>query len=121
MGRLGTNGRRPAKWVGATLAAALVALAGLAGAAGTSSADDADAGNAARPGPARDAGRAPVPTGGHVVPADLEDVEHMCALLTACERLPLPAGLVPLDFVGCTRAMYAELASAAAEIGRAHV
>jgi hypothetical protein len=48
------------------------------------------------------------------MPADLEDVEHMCALLTSCERLPLPAGLVPKDFVGCTRALYGELASAAA-------
>jgi hypothetical protein len=48
---------------------------------------------------------------GHVTPADLEDVEHMCALLTACERLPLPSGIVPHDFVGCTRTLYAELAS----------
>lgn len=54
------------------------------------------------------------PAGAHVMPADLEDVEHMCALLTSCERLPLPTGLVPKDFVGCTRALYAELASAAA-------
>jgi len=55
----------------------------------------------------------PAPSG-HVVPADLEDVEHMCALLTACDRLPLPAGVVPSDFVGCTRALYTELASPAA-------
>jgi hypothetical protein len=52
--------------------------------------------------------------GGHVTPADLEDVEHMCALLTACDKLPLPAGLVPPDFVGCTRALHAELASGSA-------
>ena len=38
----------------------------------------------------------------------------MCALLTACDRLPLPSGLVPHDFVGCTRALHAELASPAA-------
>ncbi len=38
----------------------------------------------------------------------------MCALLTSCERLPLPAGLVPKDFVTCTRALYAELASSSA-------
>ncbi len=58
---------------------------------------------------------APVPaTAPQVLPADLEDVEHMCALLTSCERLPLPAGLVPRDFVACTKALYAELASAAA-------
>jgi hypothetical protein len=60
----------------------------------------------------RDAGRAV--GSGQVVPADLEDVEHMCALLTACDRLPLPSGIVPRDFVGCTRALYAELASPSA-------
>jgi len=49
-----------------------------------------------------------------VVPPDLDDVEHMCALLTSCERLPLPSGVVPKDFVGCTRTLYAELASPAA-------
>ena len=38
----------------------------------------------------------------------------MCALLTSCERLPLPAGLVPKDFTSCTRALYGELASGAA-------
>lgn len=54
------------------------------------------------------------PAAAQVVPADLEDVEHMCALLTSCERLPLPSGLVPKEFVGCTRALYAELASPAA-------
>jgi hypothetical protein len=69
--------------------------------AGASAADDAGT-------------RPPVAQGGHVMPADIEDVEHMCALLTSCDRLPLPSGLVPRDFVGCTRALYAELASAAA-------
>jgi hypothetical protein len=49
-----------------------------------------------------------------VTPAHLEDVEHMCALLTACDRLPLPPGLVPRDFIGCTRTLYSELASPAA-------
>ena len=38
----------------------------------------------------------------------------MCALLTSCDRLPLPSGIVPKDFAGCTRALYAELASASA-------
>ena len=52
--------------------------------------------------------------GGDVQPADLEDVEHMCVLLTSCERLPLPSGIVPKDFASCTRSLYAELASAAA-------
>ncbi|MDB4943140.1 MAG: hypothetical protein JWP97_2674 [Labilithrix sp.] len=79
-----------------------------------------------RTGAADDAGATVVPPGGtavprpaaappaHVTPVDLEDVEHMCALLTSCERLPLPAGLVPKDFVACTKALYAELASPAA-------
>lgn len=61
-----------------------------------------------------DAARGVAPGGSaHVLPADLEDVEHMCALLTACDRLPLPSGLVPRDFVSCTRTLYAELASPA--------
>jgi hypothetical protein len=62
-----------------------------------------------------DAGARPaLSAGGYVTPAHLDDVEHMCALLTACDKLPLPPGLVPPDFVGCTRALYAELASARA-------
>ena len=111
MGRLGTNGRGPAKVGGATLGLGILALAAMAG---TSAADERDAGidePSARSIQARDGGRAPVAVGGHVVPADLEDVEHMCALLTACDKLPLPSGLVPHDFVGCTRALHAELAS----------
>jgi hypothetical protein len=82
---------------------------------GASLADERDgAGRAAARDAGQDAARAPVAPGGHVMPADLEDVEHMCALLTACERLPLPSGIVPHDFVGCTRTLYAELASPAA-------
>jgi len=46
-----------------------------------------------------------------VVPPALDDVEHMCALLTGCDRLPLPSGLVPRDFVSCVRSTYEELAS----------
>ena len=49
-----------------------------------------------------------------VHPAHLEDVEHMCALLTGCGGLPIPDGLVPRDFATCVRAMYAELASPSA-------
>src|SRR5687768_6655944 len=48
---------------------------------------------------------------GHVTPADLDDVEHMCALLTGCSNLPLPTGIVPRDFVGCVKTMMEELAS----------
>ena len=114
MGRLGTKDRGPARAVGATLGVGLLAL--VAG-AGTSAADERDAGiddRSGRSAPVRDGGRAATAVGGLVVPADLEDVEHMCALLTACDRLPLPSGLVPPDFVGCTRALHAELASPAA-------
>lgn len=66
---------------------------------------------ATAPAGADDAGTKPA---AGVTPADIEDVEHMCALLTACDRLPLPAGLVPPSFVACTRALYTELASPSA-------
>ena len=56
-------------------------------------------------------GGAPAPNGGSVRPPALEDVEHMCALLTGCPRLPLPAGFVPRDLPGCARALAEELAS----------
>jgi len=86
-----------AGFLGVAGAALVVAPGGAAGAG----ADERDAGPARGP-------------AGHVVPPDLEDVEHMCALLTACDRLPLPPGLVPRDFASCTRTLYAELASASA-------
>ena len=100
-----------------SLAATFAVLFALVAITGASSADDgpSDAGRDAGATAASSGGlRAPVLPGGHVMPSDLEDVEHMCALLTACDKLPLPAGLVPRDFVGCTRALFAELASAAA-------
>lgn len=102
------TGRRGGGAVGLGLGLALTAAALLA-IVGVSAADERGAG--------REDARAPAPvvaTAAHVMPADLEDVEHMCALLTACERLPLPSGIVPRDFVGCTRTLYAELASPAA-------
>jgi hypothetical protein len=57
--------------------------------------------------PAADAGVEAKP----LRPADADDVEHMCALLTGCDHLPLPAGLVPKDFAVCVRTMAQELAS----------
>ena len=91
----------------ATLVATVGMIFALVGISGVSGAQEgADAG--------RPASRPPAAPGGLVMPSDIEDVEHMCALLTSCDKLPLPAGLVPRDFVGCTRALYAELASAAA-------
>lgn len=57
------------------------------------------------------ASRASSVAAGYVVVPDLEDVEHMCALLTGCDRLPFPPGLVPRDFQACVRTMADELAS----------
>jgi hypothetical protein len=103
---LGRDRRRRTGAAAATVAAVAAALVAIAGVSWADERDTRDAG--------ADGSRAPVAPGGHVLPADLEDVEHMCALLTACDKLPLPSGIVPRDFVGCTRALYAELASAAA-------
>ncbi len=99
-------------------AAVVMAVAGTAPAAPAAApgslpatSPSSDAGTAR---PAEAAARLTTAAAGNVTPADIEDVEHMCALLTACDKLPLPAGLVPRDFVGCTRALHGELASPAA-------
>lgn len=47
-----------------------------------------------------------------VSPPALDDVEHMCALLTGCDKLPLPS--LPKDFTACMKSMEEELASGAA-------
>jgi hypothetical protein len=46
-----------------------------------------------------------------VVPPGLGDVERMCALLTSCDRLPIPPSLVPEDFGACVKKMSEELSS----------
>jgi hypothetical protein len=51
---------------------------------------------------------------GEVQPPDLDDVEHMCALLTSCEKLPIPPGLIPPDFPTCVKSMHDEMTSAKA-------
>jgi hypothetical protein len=51
---------------------------------------------------------------GEVEPPDLDDVEHMCALLTSCEKLPIPPTLIPPDFQSCVRTMHDEMSSAKA-------
>lgn len=51
---------------------------------------------------------------GEVVPPDLDDVEHMCALLTSCDRLPIPPGLIPPDFQSCVKKFSEDLSSPAA-------
>ena len=42
---------------------------------------------------------------GELAPPDIDEVEQMCALLTSCDKLPIPPGLVPQDFAGCVRQM----------------
>jgi hypothetical protein len=51
---------------------------------------------------------------GEVEPPDIDDVEHMCALLTSCDRLPIPSGLIPSDFQSCVKKFTDELTSPAA-------
>ncbi|MBV9948518.1 MAG: hypothetical protein JOZ69_16835 [Myxococcales bacterium] len=75
--------------------------------------------------PAVDASAAPAPAPaasplvaqarrGQVSAARVEDVEPMCALLTSCDRLPIPASLFPADFQACVNKISEELASPAA-------
>ena len=51
---------------------------------------------------------------GEVAPPDLDEVEHMCALLISCDRLPIPPGLVPSDFQACVKHFTEEMTSATA-------
>jgi len=51
---------------------------------------------------------------GEVAPPDLDDVEHMCALLMSCDRLPIPPGLVPSDFPACVKHFTEEMTAATA-------
>ena len=46
-----------------------------------------------------------------VVPPDLNDVERMCALLTSCEKLPIPPSLIPDDFASCVKKMSDDMTS----------
>jgi hypothetical protein len=48
---------------------------------------------------------------GQVVPPDLGDLEHMCALLTSCDKLHIPPALIPGDFSACVSKMASEMAS----------
>ncbi|HEY8090621.1 MAG TPA: hypothetical protein VIF09_22320 [Polyangiaceae bacterium] len=48
-------------------------------------------------------------TRGEYVPPDLDDVEHMCALLTGCEKLPIPPNLLPPDFASCVKRFTEEM------------
>lgn len=44
-----------------------------------------------------------------VVPPVFEDIEHMCALLTSCEDLPIADASMPKNFATCVRTMSEEL------------
>jgi hypothetical protein len=74
----------------------------------------------ASPAPAQPSGDAGARAeGGSVSKADvsppaLDDVEHMCALLTSCDGLPIPPSLVPRDFAACVKTMTTEMTSASA-------
>jgi hypothetical protein len=50
----------------------------------------------------------------HVVAAGVDAVEPMCALLTSCDRLPIPSTLFPADFPACVKKMTDDMASPAA-------
>jgi hypothetical protein len=49
-----------------------------------------------------------------VVPPDIGAVERMCALLTSCDKLPIPRSLVPDDFASCVKKMSDEMSAATA-------
>jgi len=51
---------------------------------------------------------------GEVEPPDLDELEHMCALLTSCDKLPIPPALIPPDFASCVKSMQEEMTSARA-------
>jgi hypothetical protein len=46
---------------------------------------------------------------GEVAVPTLDEVEHMCALLTSCGSLPIPAALFPPDFQSCVKKMTDEM------------
>jgi len=97
---------------GAALAGFFVAVA-----AATSSEQIADAGPGAMPAPTDRPDGGMVSSfvihaqRGEVVPPDLGEIEHMCALLTSCSSLPMPPSLIPADFKTCVTKMADEMTS----------
>jgi len=65
----------------------------------------------AEAGPSRAASPTPHPD---VSPPAIEDIEDMCALLTACDSLPIPPSLIPADFASCVRSMAQEMTAPSA-------
>jgi hypothetical protein len=51
---------------------------------------------------------------GEVAAPGIDEVEHMCALLTSCDKLPIPAALFPSDFQACVKKMTEDMTSPAA-------
>jgi hypothetical protein len=51
---------------------------------------------------------------GEVLPPDVSDLEHMCALLESCDKLPVPPSLVPPDFATCVQKMAVEMSAPSA-------
>jgi len=51
---------------------------------------------------------------GEIEPPDIDDVEHMCALLTSCDKLALPSGWIPPDFQSCVKKFTDDLTSPSA-------
>jgi hypothetical protein len=81
--------RRPRSVCGAAVAAAVgVSLAGPSQGLGEGTAQRAD-----------------------LLPPTLDEVQHMCALLTSCGALPIPPSLVPADFAACVRSVHDEMTS----------
>ncbi|MDP8998562.1 MAG: hypothetical protein M3O46_00440, partial [Myxococcota bacterium] len=48
---------------------------------------------------------------GEVAVPTIERIEQMCALLTSCDKVPIPSSLFPADFQGCVKKMTDELSS----------
>ena len=82
-----------------------VAVAAVATRSGTAQAQQHGAGDGGVPAYIVAAGQ------GLVTPPDIEDVEHMCALLTSCPNLPFPASALPSSVPGCVQNMMNELTS----------
>jgi hypothetical protein len=107
---------------GRVRARALLASAAAACALGSSVRGDAEAAHAvpAAPAPATATARAAPPPvvalgqRGQVIAPVVDDVEQMCALLTSCDGLPIPPGLVPADFATCVRQLQSDMTSPSA-------
>ncbi len=51
---------------------------------------------------------------GEVAAPAVDEVERMCALLTSCDKLPIPPALYPQDFAACVKKMTSEMSSPSA-------